>query len=65
MCQSENPEFGAAPAKIRMRKPTDEDIDMLNSRVVASLDTPTVTLIVVYRHTLRNIFNMENLLEAS
>jgi hypothetical protein len=38
MRQSEDPEFGAALRRIRLHEPTPKDIEMLNSRIGASLE---------------------------
>ena len=65
MRQSEDPHFAAALQRIRIHKPTQADIDMLNSRVGAPLDTTTAIPIVVRRHKLRNVLNMDKLHGAS
>jgi len=65
MRQSDNPEWAAALQQIRLRKPTPEDIEMLNSRVGASLECPASMLMVVCCHNLRDALNKERLQKAS
>ena len=65
MRQSEDPEFPAALQRIRIHKPTQEDIDMLNAQVSASLKCPTTIPIIVRRHKLRNALNTIKLRDAS
>ena len=65
MRQSDDPEFAAALRRIRFHEPTLEDIEMLNSRIGASLECPTSIPIVVRRHTLRDALNKERLQIAS
>src|SRR6266496_4161371 len=65
MRQSDDPEFAAALRRIRFHEPTLEDIEMLNSRIGASLECPTSIPIVVRRHRLRDALNKERLQVAS
>ena len=65
MRQSDDPKFAAALRRIRFHEPTLEDIEMLNSRIGASLECPTSTPIIVRRHTLRDALNKERLQIAS
>ena len=65
MRQSDDPEFAAALRRIRVHEPISEDIEMLNDRVGASLESPTLIPIVVRRHNLRDALNREKLREAS
>ena len=61
MRQSDDPEFAAALRRIRFHEPTLEDIEMLNSRISASLEYPISIPIVVRRHRLRDALNKERL----
>jgi PIF1 helicase. len=65
MRQSDDPEFAAALRRIRIRKPTEEDIDMIMALVGVPLQCPTTIPIVVRRHKLRHALNTEKLREAS
>ena len=65
MRQSDDPEFAAALRRIRFHEPTLEDIEMLNSRIGASLECPTSIPIIVHRHKLRDALNKERLQVAS
>ena len=65
MRQSDDPPFAAALQRIRFHEPTQEDIEMLNSRIGASLQCPTSFPIVVRRHNLREALNKERLQVAS
>ena len=65
MRQSEDPEFAAALRRFRIRQPTMQDIELLNSRVCAPLNAPTTIPIIVRRHKLRDAINSCKLLEAS
>jgi len=65
MHQSEDPELAAALQRIRIRKPTQEDINMLNALVGVPLNAPTTIPIVVRRHKLRNAINTDKLREIS
>jgi hypothetical protein len=57
--QSDDPDWAAALRRICLGEPTLEDIEMLNSRVGASI------LMVVRRHNLRDALNKERLQKAS
>lgn len=61
MRQSDDPEFAAALRRIRFHEPTLEDIEMLNSRIGASLECPISMPIVVHHHNLREALNKERL----
>ena len=65
MRQSDDPEFAAALRRIRFHEPTLEDIEMLNSRIGASLECPISIPIIVRRHRLRDALNKERLQVAS
>lgn len=65
MRQSEDPEFAAALRRLRLHEPTAEDIEILNDRVGALLESATLIPIVVRRHNLRDALNKEKLREAS
>jgi len=65
MHQSEDPGLAAALQRIQMRKPTQEDINMLNALVGVPLNAPTTIPIVVRRHKLRNAINTDKLRETS
>ena len=52
MRQSDDPEFAAALRRIRFHEPTLEDIEMLNSRIDASLECPISIPIVVHCHSI-------------
>ena len=65
MRQSDDPEFAAALRRIRLHQPTPNDIELLNSRVCAPLESPTSIPIVVRRHNLRDAINKERLNESS
>src|SRR5947207_6803120 len=57
MWQSEDPEFAAALRQFHIRQPTMQDIELLNSRVCASLNAPTTIPIIVHCHKLCNTVN--------
>ena len=59
--QSSDPYFGAILARLRLRQPTDEDIDALLRRVGAHIDKPDDTLVVMHRHKLRHAINRKQL----
>src|SRR5436305_6194061 len=61
MRQSDDSEFAAALRRIRFHESTLKDIEMLNSRIDASLECPTFISIVVRRHRLRDALNKERL----
>jgi len=65
MQQSDDPEFAAALRRLRIHEPTAEDIDLLNSRVGAPLQSKVPIPVVVRHHKLRNIINWEKLLQQS
>ena len=65
MRQSDDPEFAATLRWIRFHKPMLEDIEMLNSRIGASLECPTSIPIVIHRHRLHDALNKERLQVAS
>jgi hypothetical protein len=47
--------------RLRIRQPTDEDIELLNSRVGAPLPDSAAVTIVVRRHGLRHALNLKRL----
>ena len=51
--------------RIRLRVPTDEDIDLLNSRIGALLPNLSNVPIIVRRHSLRNSINHQKLFALS
>lgn len=65
MRQSEDPEFAEALSRFRIRQPTLDDIELLNSRVCAPLNAPTTIPIIVRRHKLRVAINSCKLRQAS
>jgi hypothetical protein len=65
MRQADDPEFAAMLQRIRIHQPTDDDIQILNSRVGAPLLSTDPIHIIVRRHKLRNALNAEKLRQAS
>src|SRR5436309_15157081 len=61
MRQSDDSEFAVALRRIRFHESTLKDIEMLNSRIGASLECSTFISIVVHRHRLRDALNKERL----
>ena len=65
MRQSDDPEFAATLRWIHFHEPMLEDIEMLNSRIGASLECPISIPIIIHRHRLRDALNKERLQVAS
>src|SRR5204863_3959110 len=65
MRQSDDPEFSATLRRIHFHKLMLEDIEMLNSRIGASLECPTSIPIVIHHHRLHDALNKERLQVAS
>lgn len=61
MRQAEDPRAAELLHRMRYRKPTQADLDLLASRIGAHLDDPDITPIVVRRHQLRHRLNMRRL----
>lgn len=59
--QAEDPRAAELLHRLRLRTPTQDDIDLLNSRVGAHLRDPNITPIIVRRHKLRHRLNMKRL----
>src|SRR5436305_13927191 len=65
MRQSDDSEFAVALRRIRFHESTLKDIEMLNSRIDASLECLTFISIVVRHHRLRDALNKKRLQVAS
>ena len=63
MRQAGDPACAALLSRLRIRQPTDEDIETLNSRIGAKLPNIKSVPVVVRRHTLRQAMNMRRLQE--
>lgn len=65
MRQAQDPRYGQAMSRVRIHEPTDDDIQLLNSRIGAPiLDSPSVP-IIVRRHTVRHAINLKRLSEVA
>jgi len=60
-CQADDPEFAALLRRLRIHMPTDEDIDMLISRIGAPIPDDPMIPIIVRRHHVRHAINMQRL----
>jgi len=66
MRQAEDPQYAEMLSRIRLRCPTDRDIELLNSRVGAPLPEGCVSpTSIVRRHNVRHCLNMERLKQMS
>ena len=65
MRQADDPEFAAMLQRIRIHEPTDDDIQILNSRVGAHLSSTDPIRIIVRRNKLRAALNAEKLKQIS
>ena len=63
MRQAGDPDYGALLSRLRIRNPSDEDIETLNSRIGAKLPNMKSVPVVVRRHALRQAINMRRLRE--
>src|SRR5579859_399299 len=63
MRQAGDPDCAAILSRLRIRQPTDEDIEPLNSWIGAKLPNIKSVPVVVRRHTLRQAINMRRLQE--
>jgi len=61
MRQAEDPRAAELLHRMHYRIPTQDDIDLLASRIGAHLDDPDITPIIVRRHQLRQRLNMRRL----
>jgi hypothetical protein len=61
MRQAEDPRTAELLHRLRLRIPTQDDIDLLTSRIGAHLYDPDVTPIIVRRHQLRHRLNIKRL----
>lgn len=64
MRQAGDPLYGGILSRIRLRIPTDEDIEILRSRIGVQLPNMSSVPAVVRRHTLRHAMNIRRLQEA-
>jgi len=63
MRQARDPPYNALLSRIRLRQPTDEDIETLRSRIGVSLPNMDSIAVTVRRHALRQAINMRRLRE--
>ena len=53
MRQAKDPHYAELLHRLRVHQPTDQDIDLLNTRIHASLSNNHITPIIIRRHQLR------------
>jgi hypothetical protein len=63
MRQAGDPEYAALLSRLRVREPTDEDIETLNDRIGAELPNMESVAVTVRRHALRQVINMRKMRE--
>jgi len=63
MRQARDPPYAALLSRVRLRKPTDEDIEMLKSRIGVTLPNMESVAVTVKRPALRQAINMRRLRE--
>jgi PIF1-like helicase len=63
MRQARDPEYADLLSRVRLRVPTDEDIDTLKSRIGVELPNMQTVSVTVRRHALRQAINMRRLRE--
>jgi len=63
MRQAGDPEYAALLSRLRVREPTDEDIETLNDRIGAELPNMESVAVTVRRHALRQAINMQRMRE--
>jgi hypothetical protein len=61
MRQANDPEYASLLSRIRIRSPTDADIELLNSRIGAVLQNMSNLPVIVRRHSVRHAINLERL----
>jgi ABC-type dipeptide/oligopeptide/nickel transport system ATPase component len=65
MRQAEDPRYAEAMGRVRIHKPSDEDIAMLNSRIGVSIPDSSLAPIIVRRHHVRHALNLQKLQETA
>ena len=65
MRQAEDTKYAEAMARIRIHEPTEEDIAMFNSRIVAPIPDSASVPIIVRRHSVRHAINLQRLKESA
>jgi hypothetical protein len=63
MRQAGDPEYAALLSRLRVRTPTDKDIETLNDRIGAELPNMESVAVTVRRHALRQAINMQRMRE--
>jgi len=61
MRQAKDPRYAELLHRLRLHQPMDEDIDLLNTRINASLSNDNATPIIVRRHQVRHVINAQRL----
>ena len=59
--QAKDARYAELHHRLHLHQPTDEDIDLLNTRINASLSNHNSTPIIVRRHQLRHAINTKRL----
>lgn len=57
MRQADDPAYGALLSRLRRRSPTDDDINILNSRIRTQVPTQNIPPVIVRRHSVRQAIN--------
>ena len=57
MRQADDPAYGALLSRLRRRCPTDDDINILNSRIRTQVPTQNIPPVIVRRHSVRQAIN--------
>src|SRR5438045_1332882 len=61
MCQAKDPCYAELLHRLRLHQPSDEDIDLLNTRTNVPLNNDDETPIIVRRHQVRHSINTQRL----
>ena len=61
MCQAKDSRYVKLLHRLRLHQLIDEDIDLLNTRINASLSNDNEILIIVDRHQMRHAINAQRL----
>ena len=57
MRQADDPAYGALLSRLRRRSPTDDDINILNSRIRTQVPSQNIPPVIVRRHSVRQAIN--------
>ena len=65
MRQADDQRYAEAMSRVRLHEPTNEDIDMLNTRIGAPIPDSFSAPIIVRRHSVRHALNVQKLNEVA